>query len=409
MGTDRRILLHPAQVDFLNCAEPFAAFVGGIGSGKSFVLCYDLLRRVRPGGLYMVIAPTYPMLRDATLRSFSDLARRLGVPFVYNRSENRATLTRTGAEILFRSADNPETLRGPNLSGIALDEASLVGQEVYDISIGRLRQGRSVGFLRAVFTPKGPLHWTCEVFAGGRPNTKLVRCKTKDNPFLPPGFVDAVEEQYGDTPFARQELDGEFVAVEGSEFPAEWFAHEDFWFTRWPESCFLKVVALDPSKGTDGKGEDYQAHVLLGLHQEGKRLVVYVDADLRREGVTDMCRRTVALSRAFAGVGGRPVDSVVVEENGTMGLFPPALEAAVAEAKYPIPWVCRTNSDRKEFRIRYYVGPPLSRGQIRFRNTPGSRLLVGQLQSFPFGEKDDGPDALATALRRAAEMMQGVR
>ena len=90
-----------------------------------------------------------------------------------------------------------------------------------------------------------------------------------------------------------------------------------------------------------------------------------------------------------------------------MGLLPPALDAAVSKANYLIPYLCRTNTDRKEFRIRYHCSPPLSRRQIRFRRTPGSRLLVGQLQSFPLDEHDDGADALAVALRRVAEMLVG--
>ncbi len=172
---ERLMPLHPVQADFVDCQAYFAAYVGGIGSGKSKVLCYDMIKRVRPNSLYMMCAPTYPMLRDATLRSFFEVAQQTGEEVTFNRSENRARLNRSGAEIIFRSTDNPESLRGPNLAGVGMDEASLMTQMVYDVLIGRLRQGRVIGFLRAAFTPKGPNHWTHEVFNTGRTDTAIFK------------------------------------------------------------------------------------------------------------------------------------------------------------------------------------------------------------------------------------------
>jgi hypothetical protein len=201
------------------------------------------------------------------------------------------------------------------------------------------------------------------------------------------------------------EYQGVPVVAEGAEFPAEWFG-ADLWFDRWPDDLHLKVIALDPSKGSDGKGEDYQAHVMIGATVEGGRYVFYVDADLQREGVVPMTERTVRLTREFGAFGGQPVDSVVVEENGTLGLLPPAFDAACAKLNFPIPYLCRVNRDNKEQRIRAWCGPPLSRRQLRFRRTAGGRMLVGQLQSFPMDEHDDAPDALAIALRRVTELLQ---
>ncbi len=39
---------------------------------------------------------------------------------------------------------------------------------------------------------------------------------------------------------------------------------------------------------------------------------------------------------------------------------------------------------------------------------PSTRLLVHQLQEFPIGDHDDGPDALEMAIRMAAEMLAPV-
>ena len=400
--------LSEKQFEFIDSPALYRAFIGGRGSGKSFVACYDLIRRTRPRRTYLLASPTYPMLFDSELRTFLAIARMLGVVRDVKMSAPASARLYSGAEILFRSADDPERLRGPNLSGAVLMEAALMHRDAYDIAIACLRENGEQGWLTAATTPRGPSHWTHEVFNTGRPNTCLVRARTADNPFNPPEFEATLHEQYGDTNFARQELGGEFVQLEGAEFPGEYFARPDFWFDHWPQDLCLKVIALDPSKGTDGKGIDFQAHVQLGVRVEASKYVIYVDADLDRLGVVEMCDRTAALTRRFSGDGGnRPVDSVIVEENGTMGLLQPALDAAAVRASVMIPYLLRSNMDKKEFRIRYYVGPPLSRYQLRFRRTPGARLLVGQLQSFPRDEFDDGPDALATGLRRVAELLAG--
>lgn len=400
--------VYPKQAEFLDCPGLYRAFIGGRGSGKSWVACYDLIKRARPGRTYLLASPTYPMLFDSELRTFTALARDLGALADLKRSAPMSARLRNGAEVLFRSADDPERLRGPNLSGAVLMEAALMHRDAYDIAIACLRENGEQGWLSAATTPRGPSHWTHEVFATGRPNTYLIRASTGENPFNPVGFEEQLREQYGDTLFARQELGGEFVALEGAEFPAEWFAHPDLWFDAWPPNLVLKVIALDPSKGTSGHGTDYQAHVTLGVTVEDGRYVIYVDADLDRLGTVQMCERTVELVRLFNVTGGtRLVDSVFVEENATMGLIGPQLEAAAAKAGVFVPFLLTTNTDRKEFRIRAYVGPPLSRFQLRFRRTPGGRRLVGQLQSFPFDEHDDGPDALATGLRRVGELLQG--
>jgi predicted phage terminase large subunit-like protein len=65
------------------------------------------------------------------------------------------------------------------------------------------------------------------------------------------------------------------------------------------------------------------------------------------------------------------------------------------------------NHTAKQIRIRR-LGPYLSSRRLRFKSdSPGTRLLVEQLQEFPIGDHDDGPDALEMALRLAADVLQG--
>ncbi len=176
----------------------------------------------------MVTAPTYTMLEDSSFRSFIDVAWRLGVVNEdgIKRSQPPHVNLLTGAEILFRSADKPDSLRGPNLSGVWMDEASLCDKELFDILIGRLRQDE-MGWGTSTFTPKGKVHWTYKLFGTGAEDTFLVHARSDENPFLPPNFVGKVRKRYTEHQI-RQELGGAFLDAGGNHyFPDSWPKYMD--------------------------------------------------------------------------------------------------------------------------------------------------------------------------------------
>lgn len=257
------IEVHEAQQRFLNSPALYRGFVGGRGTGKSYVGALDILLRAMSKGkrLYAVYAPTYPMLHDASWRSLLDVGARLRCIRQINRSDMRLTLG-NDAEIICRSLDDPERARGPNLSGAWLDEASLIKAEAYPIVIACLREGGEQGWLSATFTPKGRAHWTYELFGQQRPHTELFHARTSDNPFLPPGFEDTLRAQYP-AHFAQQELEGLFIDPPGAVFRREWFRVVDAapdglrWVRYWDLAVSTKTSA------------DYTASVAVALAADG--------------------------------------------------------------------------------------------------------------------------------------------
>lgn len=394
-----RVGLHPAQYAFRHSPALYRGFVGGRGSGKSFVAAYDLICRAKPGRLYTMVSPTYTILADTDFRAFCALASRLGVLADKKASPPAVTLS-NGAEILFRSADAPDRLRGPNLSGVTLNEASLMHRDVYEIAIATLRQHGEQGWLSACFTPKGYGHWTYEVFGKSppRPDTELFRAHTRDNPFNPPGFADTLALQYG-VQLGRQELAGEFVTLEGAEWPADYFEHAAFWFDDWPEHLAVKVLSLDPSKGTDSRKGDFSAFVKLGVTADGTE---YVEADLRRDRdgmqiVHDGLRHV----REF-----RP-DRLACETNTFQQLFEFLFQREGQAQATGFLWEPVENYAPKICRIRGLTRP-LAMKKVRFkRGSPGTELLVQQLRDFPNAENDDGPDAYEIARRVALKLWGG--
>lgn len=217
--------LYLVQREFVDASQHFAGFMGGIGAGKSYAGAVRAVNAAfgRIGGatipvpnLGMVTAPTYPMLRDATLRTFRDVAGDRIQD--YRKSENIAVMT-NGSEVIFRSADEPERLRGPNLTWWWGDEAALYHNDVWRIMIGRLRQ-HGHGYAWPTTTPKGH-NWLYKEFMDRHAENadyRLFKARTRDNPHLDEAFIVSLEESYtGD--FARQELEADFVAFEGLVYP----------------------------------------------------------------------------------------------------------------------------------------------------------------------------------------------
>lgn len=210
--------LYPQQYDFVVWGGPFSAFIGGVGSGKTHagaVKALDYVSR-NPGSLGLIGAPTFPMLRDATLREVEAVfPQRLIKEF--NRGEMRMTLA-NGAEILFRSCDDPEHLRGPNLAWYWLDEGARAKRDAWFILQARLRQPEMVHQAWVTTTPKG-YNWLWQEFGtNDRSDYMMFHASARDNPFLPPDFIRRLEESYADKEFALQEIEGQFVIVGGKPF-----------------------------------------------------------------------------------------------------------------------------------------------------------------------------------------------
>ena len=116
------IRLFGNQNRFVTSEAHHSAMVGGIGSGKTqggavraLLAAYGQIGRVKipAPNLGMVTAPTYPMLTDSTLRTFREVAGDLIDARASAFAAPMHVVMRNGSEILFRSADHPETLRGP--------------------------------------------------------------------------------------------------------------------------------------------------------------------------------------------------------------------------------------------------------------------------------------------------------
>lgn len=208
----------PSQRRFHDSKARFKAFCGPVGTGKSRALCQEAMKLTydNAGRLGLIGAPTYPMLRDATQAQFFEICRRSGVPYEWNRTENRVVLPDSGSTILFRQLDTYERLRGPNLAWFGVDELTYTEPEAWERLEARLRDPAAkhlCGF--AAFTPKG-FDWVYEKFRGKQiEGYELIEAAPFENVHIlahVPDYYERLRRSY-DPRFFEQEALGRFLNV----------------------------------------------------------------------------------------------------------------------------------------------------------------------------------------------------
>lgn len=185
----------------------------------------------------------------------------------------------------------------------------------------------------------------------------------------------------------------------GSEFPAEWFG-DGIWFDEWPTySTGIKIATCDPSKGKGDKYGDYSAFIKL-LWAHGK---IWIDADM----ANDRNMATIIDTALDVQMRWRPeqfgIEAELFQELIGDDIF---ARAQAMGLLFPLCQITHQGIN-KQVRIRRLT-PWLSKGILRFKGgSPGAQLLVEQLQDFPTGEHDDGPDALEMAIRILLVLVNG--
>jgi len=232
----------PSQKEFHSCEATFKGFSGPIGSGKSQALCQEAIRLsyLNPGRTGLIGAPTYPMLRDATLASLTEVLNENDVPYELNKSEFILVMRDTGSRILLRSVDEFERLRGTNLAWFGLDELTYTQEGAWLRLEGRLRDPKATvrrGF--AVWTPKG-FDWVYRKFIQNPvAGYAAILAKPYENRFLlgqVPDFYERLKGSYDDN-FFRQEVLGDYLNQKGGLV-----------YTAFSRETNVKRIGADPDR-----------------------------------------------------------------------------------------------------------------------------------------------------------------
>lgn len=214
---EQTIELFGAQCDFVDSDADEKALCGGVGSGKSYAGAVATYLEIleQPGIVWLVTAPTYTILKDATVRTYLEVIPE-DLIADFNRADLNLRLV-NGSEVLFRSAHNPERLVALNVGGWHCDEAALISEDAFKRGLGRVRQP---GYRTKIFlttTPRG-FNWFQRYVAGWPVGKKLFYASSLDNPHTPPVYKERLLQVYRGE-FLKQEVYGQFVFAEGLVYP----------------------------------------------------------------------------------------------------------------------------------------------------------------------------------------------
>ena len=212
-----------SQNVYLNSLDTkYRAFVGGFGSGKTFVGCLDLaiFAGKHPKTVQGYFAPTYPNIRDIFYPTFDEAASLLGFRTDIKESNKEVHLYRNGfyyGTVICRSMDNPKTIIGFKISRALVDEidtlTKIKAQDAWNKIIARLRlkiDGIENG-VGVTTTPEGFLFVYSTFKDNPTESYSMIQSSTYENEkYLPDDYIQTLKETYPEE-LADAYIDGEFV------------------------------------------------------------------------------------------------------------------------------------------------------------------------------------------------------
>jgi len=221
---------HPneGQLRFHQSTAKYKLACSGVGGGKSAAGAIEKLERclVNPGPS-MVLCPTYDLLRLNTLppimkwwppgivRNWSQLET-----IATSRNPQAFDLHLTnGHPVYFRTASEPDNLRGPNLTDAWMDEPGQMPEWAWKVLIGRIRVPCKLPGIFGTTTPKG-FNWLYRKFGPNKPGAdyECITWNARQNASnLREGYHDDLIRDYS-TAEAMQEVEGQFVDVSSDSY-----------------------------------------------------------------------------------------------------------------------------------------------------------------------------------------------
>jgi len=271
----------PQQEQFVLDITRYKLWIGGRGCAKTSSAIFSVIQYMAewPGARILIIAPSFPQLQATTMASFAYWVPQEWVVY-QNMAPDKMYMdvlvpgNSEPCRIFWRSATNPNTIRGMEIALSLIDEAADCNPMTIDLLAPCHRQPGFPYQTIITGTPRG-FNWMYKRFIdpisrirpreGGAERAKAYFATTYDNPWLPPDYVHDLEAQYAGNPTLRdQEVLGKFVSFQGMVFPAL-----DYDTHRKMPPCNIKDFVVVEG-GSDFGLSDPSTIVLVGKTSGGK-------------------------------------------------------------------------------------------------------------------------------------------
>jgi hypothetical protein len=221
------LTLSKPQHIFLNELDTkFRAYVGGFGSGKTFVGCFDLLLFAlkHPGVVQGYFAPSYVDIRDTFYPTFEEAADLLGLNVIIKTGNKEVEIYdsagRYYGRIICRSLDNPYSIKGFKIARALIDEldrletkkAMLAWRQI--MARMRLVIPGVVNSVGLTTTPEG-YKAVYQLFKKNpKADYSMVQASTYENiKYLPEDYIQSLYDNYPKQ-LVEAYINGDFVNLE---------------------------------------------------------------------------------------------------------------------------------------------------------------------------------------------------
>lgn len=146
---------HSAQLAFHESKARYRVAAFGRQSGKSTAAINELAKRAweKPGGVYWFISPTFDQARTQYRRFVSMLMPCSEIMVKKNQTELRVKFLNQ-SEVVFKSGEVGENLRGATLDGVVMDEVRDIHPDLWPMVI-RPMLSTTKGWACFISTPRG--------------------------------------------------------------------------------------------------------------------------------------------------------------------------------------------------------------------------------------------------------------
>jgi len=144
----------------------FRVLIGGRRLGKTFLAIRELARFARiPERKVLYIAPSYRMAKQLVWKELKQKLYDLNWVDKANETELTVTLI-NGSEIMLRSADNYDSIRGLGVDFVVFDEFADIAKETWTEVVRPALSDRQ-GHGLFIGTPKGAANWAKDLYDRG--------------------------------------------------------------------------------------------------------------------------------------------------------------------------------------------------------------------------------------------------
>ena len=215
---EKIVKLFGKQYDAFTFETQFAAAVAGVQSGKTFLGAHWAGKKIQefPLGTGVIVAPTYKILQQATLKKFFDILPQLRKNYGEQKGEIRLS---TGGVVFVRSADSPLGIEGITADWIWLDEGGMTS--ILTWTVLRSRVSMTGGQILITTTPYNMGWLYQDFFIPWRDKVdkslSFFTWRSVDNPGFSKDFYDAESRRLPPEEFSRRYM-GEFRKMTGLVF-----------------------------------------------------------------------------------------------------------------------------------------------------------------------------------------------